>query len=286
MAKLFISYSHQDEGIKEKIEDHLSVLIRNNTLSIWQDRLLEAGSEFDERIKIKLEDADIILLLISSNFFKSDYCYIKEMPRALEKHNKGEAVVIPIIVNSYKWKETKLGKLVALPKDAKPIKKHGNRDDAYSYISEKIKEVALRVNNHSHTVNRLLNKYQKNAHATRSLYSNLKEELKFYSNLAKGFAVLGVIGFFIIKLSTTDLPDLEPVQYEEYLEYSIPYVLKDKYSEANFRSDRSKNNRNIIRIINKNEVFYSHQQPGERWWSVKTSDGTYGYLHSATIRRY
>ena len=40
--------------------------------------------------------ADLILLLVSAGFISSDYCYAKEMKRALERHTNNEATVIPI----------------------------------------------------------------------------------------------------------------------------------------------------------------------------------------------
>ena len=95
--KLFYSYSHKDELYREKLETHLSILRRNGYINEWHDRRISAGNEWEEEINFNLEDSDIILLLISSNFLASDYCYDTETIRALEKHESKEAIVIPII---------------------------------------------------------------------------------------------------------------------------------------------------------------------------------------------
>ena len=66
-------------------------------ITTWHDRRIVPGQEFEHQIYHYFSQADIILLLISSDFIASDYCYQVEMTNALERHKKGEAVVIPVI---------------------------------------------------------------------------------------------------------------------------------------------------------------------------------------------
>lgn len=240
MAKLFISYSHDDEKFKKKIEDHFSTLVKKKIIKIWQDRALEAGSEFDQKIHIKLENADIILLLISSNFFKSDYCYNIEMPLAMKRHNSGEAVVIPIIISPYQWKRTPLNKLVALPLDAKPITKHGNRDEAYSYICEKVETVAIRLNNHGKRVNKIVNRVQNNAQATKKLYKYVHENTRFYSGYIKGISILVVILIVAIKLYNTELLPFERMSLSSL--QPISGTLERVKYVGQFRKTKGRNN--------------------------------------------
>ncbi|HXX77391.1 MAG TPA: hypothetical protein VEI53_02790 [Ktedonobacteraceae bacterium] len=49
----------------------------------------------------------------------SDYCYGKEMQRALERDQRGEPSVIPIILRPAYWQSV-LGTLQALPTDGNP----------------------------------------------------------------------------------------------------------------------------------------------------------------------
>ncbi len=76
------------------------MLKRQAVITTWHDRRIVAGEDFDQEIDEHLQDADIILLLVSPDFLASDYCYKKEMARALEKHQNGEARVIPVILQS------------------------------------------------------------------------------------------------------------------------------------------------------------------------------------------
>lgn len=129
--KLFISYAHRDEEFRLELDDHLSNLQRQQIILGWHDRQIMPGQEWADQIYNELNDAQIILLLISARFMASDYCYAKEMVRAIERHDAAEAVVIPIILSACDWQGAPFGKLQALPKDAKPIKNWNDRDEAW-----------------------------------------------------------------------------------------------------------------------------------------------------------
>jgi hypothetical protein len=119
--KIFFCYAHEDEDLLRKLKTHLSPLKRAGLIDIWHDRDISAGTEWEEEIGKQLENAQIILLLVSPDFVASDYCYSKEMQRALERHERGDARVIPIILRPVYWEVTPLNKLQALPTNAKPV---------------------------------------------------------------------------------------------------------------------------------------------------------------------
>jgi hypothetical protein len=52
-------------------------------------------------------------LLISEDFLASDYCYDVEMTRAMERRDRGEARVIPIILRECDWQKSPFAKLQA-----------------------------------------------------------------------------------------------------------------------------------------------------------------------------
>lgn len=139
MAKLFFSYSHKDETMRDELEIHLSMLKRQGIIEIWHDRRIGAGKEFGKEIDKNLEESDIILLLVSPYFLASDYCYDIEMTRALERHEKGEARVIPVILHPCDWHDASFGKLLAATRDGKAVSKYPNQHDAFLEIVNAIK---------------------------------------------------------------------------------------------------------------------------------------------------
>ncbi len=139
MPSLFFSYSHVDEALRDQLEVHLSGLKRQGLLSSWHDRRITAGTEVDNAISENLDAADVILLLVSPNFINSDYCYEREMKRAMERHQKREARVIPVILRPCHWHELMFGKLLAAPKDGKAITTWTNIDEAFVDVVQAIK---------------------------------------------------------------------------------------------------------------------------------------------------
>jgi internalin A len=128
--RLFYSYSHKDEALRDELETHLKLLQRQGLIEPWHDRRIAPGQEWKGEIDRNLERADIILLLVSADFIASDYCYDIEMTRALERYEAKEAQVIPIILRDCSWHSAPFGKLQALPKDAKAVT---NSETCYSH---------------------------------------------------------------------------------------------------------------------------------------------------------
>ncbi len=130
-VNIFISYSHKDERFLSELSTHLQWLKRQDKIALWHDRVIEAGAEWELELRHQLESSQIILLLISADFLASDYCYSFEMKLALERHQAGTAMVIPIILRACDWQRSPFSKLQALPKDAKPVTSWIDRDSAF-----------------------------------------------------------------------------------------------------------------------------------------------------------
>ena len=139
-VELFYSYSHKDEELRDELERHLSILKRQGVIAGWHDRRIGAGKEWKGQIDAHLNSAAVILLLVSSDFLASDYCYDVEMKRALERHDAGEARVIPVILRAVDWKGAPFGKLQCLPTDAKPVTSWSNRDEAFRDVAQGIRK--------------------------------------------------------------------------------------------------------------------------------------------------
>src|SRR6266702_1398209 len=140
--KIFFCYAHEDEQLLNKLKNHLFPLKRTRLIDVWHDRDISAGTDWEQQIKSHLNQAQIILLLVSPDFMVSDYCYSIEMQRALERHDLGDARVIPIILRPVYWQGV-LGKLQALPTDAKPVMSSSWNypDEAFFNVTEGIRKV-------------------------------------------------------------------------------------------------------------------------------------------------
>lgn len=142
---LFFSYSHKDEGLRDELETHLKLLQRQRIISTWHDRKILPGNEWDREIDNRIERAAIILLLISADFIASDYCWDKEVKRALERHTAKEATVVPVLLRSCDWKGAPFGTLQGLPTGMKAVTAWPDRDDAWTDVATGIRAIAERL---------------------------------------------------------------------------------------------------------------------------------------------
>jgi O-acetyl-ADP-ribose deacetylase (regulator of RNase III) len=140
-AAVFVSYAHEDQQLRKKLSDHLGGLHHGGYISEWNDGQIMAGQEWAPEIIRQLDEADIILLLVSSSFLGSEFIGRVELTRALERHRRGEAVVIPVILKPADWQSAGLAGLLALPKDGKPVSTWPDRDAAYVNIAQGLRRV-------------------------------------------------------------------------------------------------------------------------------------------------
>jgi hypothetical protein len=136
---VFVSYSHQDEKHRERLETHLSLLLRDGRITLSHDRRIRAGEHWEERISDYLETADVVLLLVSADFLASDYAYEIEVRRALERHGDGAARVVPIVVKPCDWQGAPFGRLQALPRDGRPVTSWDDPEDAWTQVARELR---------------------------------------------------------------------------------------------------------------------------------------------------
>lgn len=118
----FIIYAREDWEALEKFKKHLHLLVRCKELFVWYDGEILGGMEWDKEIKDKLDSADIVLLIITSSFFNSDYIFEVELPRAIERCDDNLCKIIPIIFTDCAWElEPHISKFQVLPLNGKPI---------------------------------------------------------------------------------------------------------------------------------------------------------------------
>jgi len=168
--KLFYCYARKDKPLRDELEIHLSWLKRRYQLTNWHDREILPGEEWEQAIDENFNTAHLILLLISPDFMASDYCFGKEMRRALERHKGGTCRVIPIILRPTYWEDAPFSSIQLLPTNAKPITSWPNPDEAFQDVVTEI----------SRTIKDLLKKERLEEGVTLSDFKRYEEALAAY----------------------------------------------------------------------------------------------------------
>jgi hypothetical protein len=145
--KIFISYAHEDEEFKDQLVKMLAGLHRRGIVDAWQDRRIEAGDEWYQSIQDAMDECDLALLLVSSDYLASRFIQEEEQPRLLQRRQEMQLRVVPIVVRPCMWEsEPVLKDLQALPKDGKPIitfsQATGDRDQVWTDIAAVIEQRA------------------------------------------------------------------------------------------------------------------------------------------------
>jgi hypothetical protein len=139
--KVFYVYAEEDEALQKELEKHFYLLKREGLITGWHFRMISGGKEWKSEIDSHFENSKIILLLVSSDFLSSDYCYDIEMKKAMELHSSKKARVIPVILRPCDWHSAPFGKLQALPKYGNPINTWQNSDEAFLDVAQGIRQV-------------------------------------------------------------------------------------------------------------------------------------------------
>lgn len=143
-VRVFISYARRDEVHRRELDNHLKHLEREGVIEAWSDGLIEPGQEWEASIRERLAAAQIVVLVVSAEFLGSEWC-AHEMAGALERHDAGEARVIPVLLGPCLWKRSPLAKLQMVPRNAVPALTFAHRDEAWSEAAEAIADAAEQI---------------------------------------------------------------------------------------------------------------------------------------------
>ena len=129
--KVFISYAHEDDALRQELVGHCKGLENLGLITLWHDRKIMPGVNWDEEIDVRLKQADLILFLVSSALISSNYCNGVELKQALQRHRDQTATVVPIFIRSSYWERTLLSELQGIPRDGIPVTAQGRSKDYF-----------------------------------------------------------------------------------------------------------------------------------------------------------
>lgn len=129
----FISYSHRDATMVRTFKDHLKVGMQPLGVDLWIDEEIRPGDVWDDKIKDALDRANLFIFCISIHFLTSPYINKVELKHARAKHDRGDALVLPVIFKDCLYEAVDfIRNLQALPKGARPITQCRPYDKAYA----------------------------------------------------------------------------------------------------------------------------------------------------------
>ncbi len=137
---IFISHSLADVDWCEKLKIQLAPLRRQGLIVNESAKRNLSGNAYASDIVNQIDNAQIILLLISQDYINSDQCYDIEMTKALARREAEQIPVIPVYLSAIiSWENMPFGDLRPLPD--KPIKNTSNSQAALFEVANGISEL-------------------------------------------------------------------------------------------------------------------------------------------------
>ncbi len=140
---LFISYSHVDEECRQQMRIHLKPLERGQLLHVFDDTELNRDTGWRKQLVKKLNEAEIVVMLVSADFLASHFCFVEEWPIAKRRWLAKKAIVTFAYIGPCQWKHEDIGQLQGVPSHGKLLPDN-KRDAAHFWdgIMEKLRKDA------------------------------------------------------------------------------------------------------------------------------------------------
>jgi len=143
-TEVFISYAHKDIDYKEELLPHLKMLKNTTNIIWWDDSNLKSGENWNEKIKEALSKAKVAVLMVSANFFASDYIWRTELPAMLEAADQDGATILWVPVSACLFDGTGIENFQSIITDLKnPLDKRATpeRHEVYTEVVRRIREL-------------------------------------------------------------------------------------------------------------------------------------------------
>ena len=138
---VFYSYSHKDESWLRRLETFLAPLRQNKLIDEWHDRKIRPGADWNSEIDSRIQSADLAIMLLSSDFLASEYCFGVEMETALARVKSNDLQLVPVLMRHCLWEESQFSELQMIPRDEKPVSKSRPVDQALKAVALEIRTI-------------------------------------------------------------------------------------------------------------------------------------------------
>lgn len=143
-VRIFVSYSHVDSAVRDKLEVHLAALKRDGVVT-WYDGDMQAGDALDTEIARALRQSHLFVALLSPDYLASHYCWKLEYQRGMGRRARGTLRVVAVVVRPCDWKATTAAGFKLLPTDGKPVSRWRSQDQALLDVTQGIRKVVQAI---------------------------------------------------------------------------------------------------------------------------------------------
>lgn len=144
-CRVFVSYARIDEPYRRRLDVHLAPLVRDGLIEVWSDQSVEVGADWQHDIEHELATADVVIFLVTPDFVASAYCFEKELPEAMRRHDEDGLRLLPVYVKSVDLTNLPIRRFQGLPTDLRPISAWPDQDEAWLQVSQGVRRTAEEI---------------------------------------------------------------------------------------------------------------------------------------------
>jgi hypothetical protein len=141
-TRVFVSYCHTDRKWLERLRVHITPLIRDGVVDIWDDTRLPPGEDWEHAIVKALSHAQAAIVLVSADFLASEFITNVELPRLLLNARERGTVILPLIIGHSQFSRSELARFQAVNDPDRPLGTVGSRARADRDLAAAVSKLA------------------------------------------------------------------------------------------------------------------------------------------------
>jgi hypothetical protein len=126
--------NRRDRALWERLNKHFGVISRSGQVVLHDCHNISPGSTLEYEQKARLSSANIILILLSSDFVYNDFCW-ETMLQALCRHEERTAYLVPVLLRHFYYEGAPFAELPMLPEE-RPVARWKDLDEACKNVVE------------------------------------------------------------------------------------------------------------------------------------------------------
>jgi len=143
---VFVSYSHDDDPRwLERVQVHLKPLARDDRLDLWDDTRIKGGDRWRQEISDALDRAKVAVLLVSADFYASDFIAKNELPPLLEAARERGLKILGVHINYSRFdRDQVLSEYQTINPPDEPIEdlpSRGKQEKVFAGLARRIEEL-------------------------------------------------------------------------------------------------------------------------------------------------
>lgn len=145
---IYAIYASEDIELVLRLLHHLGPLEEHHNATIWHDDPIEPGQVWKPQDEARLDQADVIVLMVSHAFMYSEFINQLEFKKIIDRHKAGTAKVIPVVLNACPWDiefksndyDFSFKELAVFPEDLQPLSENKAPDQVFNQVMAHVRQ--------------------------------------------------------------------------------------------------------------------------------------------------